>query len=370
MQPPQPPRGMYPGGVPPQLSRSGTQSPLGQPMGPPPMAPNMPGMPGMTGLQAVVPPPHMTPPPAPGEVRSNIIVRRQPVIRYFRRARVGQVHSMQVRIEAEGAVGSRSGSEITGTEPMVTIQPIIPGAIITPASADVLLQPGSEANFSVLAFGSGKLRGAHVNLTRQGRKLTTIDLPMRANRGRLVRFMVILTILGFLLIKYPWHVHWEYTIEKMMPNPIKEQSPANAASKPTTNGTAPKLDKDAPTPNVNPPKTTDAPLSLQKQVMTFEHEEAIRQYIDVHAAKLGYGEKASKEPKPMPEWGSFDFMIAGAYYIKPGLVWSYTGLQTIRATPLGDMYFLGIMAGLTLIAAVLTRPVQRRFPGPMLEVRT
>lgn len=344
-------------------------------MGQPPMAPNMPGMPGMTGLQPV--PPHITPPPVPPgmEMRTNIVVRRQPVIRYFRRARVGQVHSLQVRIEAEGAAGSRSGSEITGTEPMVTIQPVIPGAIITPASADILLQPGSEANFSVLPLGHGRLRGARVDLSRQGRKLTSVDLPMRANRGRLVRFFVLLTILGLIIIKYPWKAYWEYSIEKVTPAVVKEPAPKektpDPAAPPEADGNnPPKPDKDAPAPSGATPKLLGGTVDKKNQMLKFEHDEAIRQYIDIHAGKLGLGEKAAGLAKPVQDWTSFDFFIAGAFHIKPGILWTYNGILTIRETPLGDMYFLGVMAGLTLIASVLTRPLQRRMPGPMLEVRT
>lgn len=348
MQPPQPPRGMFPGAVPPPLGRTNPGMPsLGQSsFGQPPMgAPLPPGPPpGMGGLPMGTAPglaplggPSM--PGAPGGMPGSIsgpmvsgVVRRQPVFRGYRRMKRGQMYTMAVTIEAEGG----GKTEPTGSEPQVTVQPVIPGAMVTPNTYDILLQPGAEAVFSVLPMATGKLAGSRIEILRNGRKLTSLNVPMRVQRGRFMTFMVVLTLLALLLVWWPWQPKWTHV----------------QAPKP---GAAPALSPDG---NPLPPPQT-----------VYEGAEAIEKYIDVNAGRLGYGPMPSENPLPKDQWSSFDFLAAGLTYVKPALLWLWRGVETIRKTPLGDLYLIGSLAAFALLVSFIRRPRKTSLPGPMLEVR-
>lgn len=331
--PPGPPPGMAPGGMPPAM---GQPMPPGMGMGQP-VPPGMATAPGLGG-----PTPGLMPVGQPGMVPPGV-VRRQPVFYGYRRMKRGQMYPMTIKIEAEGP---GRATEAGAAEPLVTVQPVIPGAMVTPNTCDIQLQPGAEAVFSVLPMASGKLTGARVDILRQGRKLTTMNIPMRTQRGRFMTFMALLTLGLLLLVWSGWEPKYTQVTEQLV-------------------AAGPRL-----SPDGNPlPPDPNAKPEIQKVETKFEGAEAIEQFLKVNGGKLGFGSEPAKDPRGIRDWSSFDFLVAGMQYIKPVLMGAYNVLHVIRTTPLGDLYLLACLAGFALLVSFLRRPRRTKLAGPLLEVR-
>ena len=126
---------------------------------------------------------------------------RIPIVRYSSKMRVGKQHPM--RISLTGANGEadlvKPQSLSGGFDPPIVIQVTIPGALVTPAHQIIPLS-GGDANFIIQPISSGKLKGAKVEFLSQGRKISEIPLPIRANKGSLAKWLLLLGILLPLLI--------------------------------------------------------------------------------------------------------------------------------------------------------------------------
>jgi hypothetical protein len=240
--------------------------------------------------------------------------RRQPVVHGYRRLRVNELHQFQVRIEAEGG---KAGGDI-GNEPSVTVQAIIPGALVTPNSGEMPLQAGNEFTFAVLPLAVGKVRNARLDIIRGGRRLTSLALPMRVNRGNGARLLIWLTLLLVFVVKYPW----------------------------------PGLYFERP-----------------DQKVPYHEGDALKQYVLFHASALGLGDKPAEPAKELADWTSHDLLMAGCYYILPALTHGYDYFRAFQKMPLGDVYLIVVMLLLALIVKILERPARTRVFGPMLEVR-
>lgn len=313
--PPGPPPGFGPPGGPP-----GPPPGFGPPPGPPPGFGPPPGPPPGFGAPPGGPPALGGPPAAgPGATSPTTAAppgnRRQPVVHGYRRLRVNELHHFQIRIESEGG---RPPADL-GNEPSVTVQPVIPGALVTPSSGEMPLQAGSEFSFAVLPLAVGKVRNARLDIIRSGRRLTSLALPMRVNRGNGARLILWLTLVLLIVLKYPWPgLYYERPGDRM----------------------------------------------------PFHEGDALQQYVLDHAAALGLGEKAAEHSRPLGDWSSFDFAIAGSYYLLPALKPAYDYFRTLQKFPLADVYVLAVMLLLALLVKVLERPAKTRVYGPMLEVRT
>lgn len=181
------------------------------------------------------------------------------------------------------------------------------------------LQAGSEFAFAVLPLAVGKIRNARLDIIRSGRRLTSLALPMRVNRGNGARLILWLTLVMLIVLKYPW-------------------------------------------PGLYYERPSDR--------MPFHEGDALRQYVLDHAAPLGLGEKAADPARPLSDWSSFDFVIAGGYYLLPALTPAYDYFRTFQKFPLADVYVVAVMLILALLVKILERPAKTRVFGPMLEVRT
>jgi hypothetical protein len=126
---------------------------------------------------------------------------RTPIVRYSSVMRVGKQHPM--RISLTGANGDvepvKPQSLSGGFDPPILVQVTIPGALVTPTHQIIPLS-GGDANFIVQPISSGKLKGAKVEFLSQGRKISEIPLPIKANKGRLAKWLLALGILIPLLI--------------------------------------------------------------------------------------------------------------------------------------------------------------------------
>ena len=120
---------------------------------------------------------------------------RTPVVRYSSRMRVGKLHPLQVSLASEGGQELfKPQTQSGGFDPPIVVQVSVPGAIVTPPHVIVPIS-GGNASFVVQPLMSGKLPGAKVEFLAQGRKVSEIPLPMRANRGRLAKLLFLFAIL-------------------------------------------------------------------------------------------------------------------------------------------------------------------------------
>jgi hypothetical protein len=104
-------------------------------------------------------------------------VRRKPVVRFHSRMVRGRLYPLVVQLRDED--GRRPGATINGDGShggIVTVQPIIPGALVSPASVDLSTAPGSQAHFWVTALSIGRLRDARVEFRSGSRLLDSIPL--------------------------------------------------------------------------------------------------------------------------------------------------------------------------------------------------
>ncbi len=138
---------------------------------------------------------------AKGGLQTSNQYLRTPIVRYSSQMRVGKQHPM--RISLTGANGEadlvKPQSLSGGFDPPIVIQVTIPGALVTPAHQIIPLS-GGDANFFIQPISSGKLNGAKVEFLSQGRKISEIPLPIRANKGSLAKWLLLLGILLPLLI--------------------------------------------------------------------------------------------------------------------------------------------------------------------------
>jgi len=134
-------------------------------------------------------------------LQSSTQYLRTPIVRYSSVMRVGKQHPM--RISLMGANGEtepeKTQSLSGGFDPPILVLVTIPGALVTPNSQIIPLS-GGDANFIVQPISSGKLKGAKVEFLSQGRKISEIPLPIKANRGSLGKWLITLGVLLPILI--------------------------------------------------------------------------------------------------------------------------------------------------------------------------
>lgn len=128
---------------------------------------------------------------------------RTPVIRYSSRMRVGKLHPLRVTLKgADGESEAVKPQSLSGGfDPPIVVQVTVPGALVTP-SHQVIPVSGGEANFMVQPMKAGRLAGAKVEFLSQGRKVSEVPVPMKANRGRLAKTLLWLGILLPFIINF------------------------------------------------------------------------------------------------------------------------------------------------------------------------
>jgi len=140
---------------------------------------------------------------AKGGLQTSNQYLRTPIVRYSSQMRVGKQHPM--RISLTGANGEadlvKPQSLSGGFDPPIVIQVTIPGALVSP-NHQIIPLSGGDANFIVQPISSGRLKGAKVEFLSQGRKISEIPLPIRANKGRLAKWLFFIGILLPFLINF------------------------------------------------------------------------------------------------------------------------------------------------------------------------
>lgn len=137
-----------------------------------------------------------------GQQTSNQFLRT-PFVRYSSVMRVGKQHPMRISLTgANGDVEPAKPQSLSGGfDPPILVQVTIPGALVTP-SHQIIPLSGGDANFLVQPISSGKLKGAKVEFLSQGRKISEIPLPIKANKGLLSKWLLALGILLPIVINF------------------------------------------------------------------------------------------------------------------------------------------------------------------------
>jgi len=131
--------------------------------------------------------------PATEPVRADIqrapSVQYRPVIRYYKRMRLGRTYPLKVALSAS------SPSSVSRAAGVVLVRPVIAGAVVTPTEATLDLgRSDSSAAFRVTPAARGKLRGAQVQFFCHDRLLGDVNLSMKATRQTLTWVLLCLTI--------------------------------------------------------------------------------------------------------------------------------------------------------------------------------
>jgi hypothetical protein len=111
----------------------------------------------------------------------------------------------------------------------LTVRPIIPGALVVPAEQTLdLTKPNSKADFQVTPLARGRLRGASVRVSQQGKPLGEVHLGMKGASQRLTWFLAVMTLL------FPWwlvHVTQTNPLQGTIPTPVPVAANEQVAEK-------------------------------------------------------------------------------------------------------------------------------------------
>src|SRR5207245_3768708 len=111
-------------------------------------------------------------------------------IRFYRRMKLNRVYPLSVQVPA-AAWGRASLASVP-----VRIRPLIPGAHVVPAEAELdLARPNAAVSFYVTPLAKGRLAGARVEVHQQGLLAQEVSLPMKSVTQRLTWVLLALTII-------------------------------------------------------------------------------------------------------------------------------------------------------------------------------
>jgi hypothetical protein len=258
-------------------------------------------------------------PPAPVPVKPAHVsrgerVRRQPVISYYRRMLRGKLYPLDVTIGEEGAkrpAAGQGGSSATG--PTIQVQPVVPGAQVSPPAADVATNPGSRVRFWVLPLNRGKLPDARVEFRDQGRLLSNEPLRMKSGTRRLAWFFLLLAI-----ALPAWALYLRASVSSA-DKADGELGPAGA---------------------------------YEKKVDTF------RDWITAKATEV----ETKGEAETVLDWF---YKGLGQANVKAGVVWTYEQVLTIKSF---ELVLAAPLLLLTFLAWLYTGPALGRKRGKVIEV--
>jgi hypothetical protein len=424
MQPRQPAKGAFGGGVP--------QSPSV-----PPFQANPGPVPGRAGS-----PPPLQPVGAPMQMSNQYV--RTPIVKYSRRMRVGKIHPVKVTLASHSAPSLGFQSSNASFDPPVVIQVTVPGAIVTPPHVIVPLA-GGEASFYVQPLMAGRLVGGRVEFLSQGRKIGEVNLPMKANRGRLAKWLFLFAILVPFIINFfpdlsftdrvrptvpppeekkkPFpasqpdeHVaantEWMLTSLRTQPpgkepgkeTPAKEkpQAPEKQNGQKDTKSDAntkpqkpaprkPESDPGAVDPDDQPPRLVPHRPGNAELTIPYKGEDAIWAWVRSKLHEYGYQTKqtslASTEAhnpivdlvtinrhyeitsEGSQEWNTGKAMSLGLYYAEPVLRFLYRLFIVFpRTLPFGDLIYGLVFLSLAALVWLARNPNRRTIKGPVMNI--
>ena len=140
------------------------------------------------------------------------VVTTRPVVTFYRRMLPKRLYPLTVRL-SPGAASAHEADEFEAeqeTGPKVTIEPVIPGSMVTPPRVEVRADSNEPVRFWVLPLCRGRLRDARVTFRTSRGETSDIPLSMRVGSRRFAWFLLLLAIVVPLLILWQKSDPWEY----------------------------------------------------------------------------------------------------------------------------------------------------------------
>jgi len=246
------------------------------------------------------------PPSGPG-------IQCESVVSYYRKMFRGKVYPLTLRISGTGSNG-----------PVVEVHPVIPGALVSPATVFASAKDGAKATFHVTPLASGKLPDARVEVRSRGRLLNEIPLKMKAKAGRgwLFKLFCLLTVLLPCLFYYHRYYDREFLqFTYMVPSTLPGESPS---------------------------------------ILT--DDRGLERWMETGAARSAAG-------VPMSEWNLHDWWFWTLGFVKDPLVTCYKDFfMPLREDRFAALYVLAVMLAFLLFWSSLTGAARGRVRGGSFEV--
>jgi hypothetical protein len=329
------------------------------------------------------------------------LVKRQASVSYYQRMLKGRLFTLEVRLDDASGPDDQSATR----EGTVTVQPVVPGALVSPALADISSNPGSVVSFSVMPLCYGKLPNARVELRSRGKSLDSIATPTKVGRRRLAGFLLLLTLLLVGLLIWDRHVqplepYFLEVIPQPEPPPLRQGPTGDAAGRgaggdvqpPAATTEPPQADQ--PTtprprggggrpggggggpsmPSLPPPP--DLSKIAEPKWLPYRGENAIDRWLERESAvgkrKM---ETDSNELSDLVVVGlnsinqwKFGGNLANDGKDRSVFVWTYNGWEVLRNFSMAEVYVAAILITLTVIAWILTGPSRSRRRGNVVEL--
>jgi hypothetical protein len=148
-------------------------------------------------------------PPEQGSSAHSKAARKEPArepgpkyvlaVDYYGAMKPRRVYPLVVQVpRGKGAVPAD-----TATGVMVTLRPVVPGALVAPAELPLeISRPGARATFHVTPLARGRLPAARVGIFRDGRQVHEVRTPMKVRSQRLAWAILLLALVLPALLLY------------------------------------------------------------------------------------------------------------------------------------------------------------------------
>ncbi len=383
-------------------------------------------------VKPIVPSP-ATPVQPARSISATAKVRRQPTIFFYRKMIRGRLFPLTVRLGEEGEVAAADKnrvSQLIDKPPpggaTVTVQPVIPGAQVTPAAAEVPVGAGSEYRFWVTPLAHGKLKEARVEFRSKGKLVESTDLTMKAKRRRfgwpfwlLLASSIAVPLLIAHLKEHPNKYVFRHTsqVDIRPPQPGEPGGPApfpvppGGPVPPVPGGPrpAPIPPPLQPPPQLPPPDDEvtykdnndnertvtgkvvdlrDGKLRVKKDsgFEEIEWQRVVRLSVNQPPLKRGQGLITDVDAPAIRKWlkdgasrhpdarGTVDWIMYGLNEMEervPVLQTAYEGYEYVRGVmPYPELFLGGALGVLTILAAIFSGPVRGKKKGGVMELPT
>jgi hypothetical protein len=294
------------------------------------------------------------------------IVKRQATVSYYRKMHKGRLFTLAVRLgdasAPQDAPATRDGT--------LTVQPVVPGALVSPALADISAKPGSEVQFMVLPLCFGRLPNARVEFRSRGKTLERVPLKSKVARRRFVGFLLLLTIVLVGLIV------WDRHVSRLEPfyQRVKEQPPPPPLIQEGAGGAGPRRQGGAGGMTLPPPP--DLSKMPPTQYVPYWGGNAIDAWLEDKADSAQ--KRVDLDSHELSDVGILalkwvnDQKFGGQWTLdrkdRSVLVWTYSGWEVLRNFTMAEVYVAVFLLTLTVIAWILTGPSRAMRKSSAFEV--
>jgi hypothetical protein len=305
--------------------------------------------------------------------RQPELVQRQATVSYFRKLRKGRVCALTVKLDE----ASKNAPPAT-REGTITVEPVIPGALVYPSHAELSTQPGSEYRFSVLPLCSGKLRPARVEFRARGKSLQSMPVKMKVVRRRLAWLLLFFTIIVTGLMVWDRHIS---PFEPMFVEVRHEQPAASIPQNqpqqrrqgdPRGGGAA-----IASAEGLTPPPAVNASALTPPKELPLYGEAAIDGWIAHHARRSSsrweYGgceitDLAVLGLDAVHSWKFGGDWLEDDEKDKSVITWTYRGRSILYNLPMSEVCVGALLLSITALVWYVQGPARARRRSPAFEV--